>query len=84
MRAQIQAAHELPYRLPGARRPSLETVHVRQDLGTKVEEASESRPTPVLDDHGQVPWHVRMRAARDLAKWSELCLAEARELSRQL
>src|SRR4051812_17198672 len=33
LRAQIQVAQELPYRLPGARRPSLATVYVRQDLG---------------------------------------------------
>jgi hypothetical protein len=56
MRAQVQAAQELPYRLPGARRPSLATVYVRQDLGTGVEEpqADQLRPTPTLDDHGQL------------------------------
>jgi hypothetical protein len=27
-----------------------------------------------------VPWHVRVRAARDLARWSDLCRGEAQEL----
>jgi hypothetical protein len=56
LRAQVQAAQELPYRLPGARRPSLETVHVRQDLGSGGEEppSEHLRPTPVLDSHGQL------------------------------
>ncbi|WP_433273791.1 NACHT domain-containing protein [Actinosynnema sp. CS-041913] len=50
LRAQVQAARELPYRLPGARRPSLATVHVRQDLGSGHEEPSDqNRPTPMLD-----------------------------------
>jgi hypothetical protein len=31
-----------------------------------------------------VPRHVRARAARDLARWSELCREEARELLRTL
>jgi cellulose synthase operon protein C len=38
LRAQVLAAEELPYRLPGARRPSLSTVYVRQDLGSGSEE----------------------------------------------
>jgi len=56
LRAQVQAAQELPYRLPGARRPSLETVYVRQDLGSGGEEppSEHLRPTPVLDSHGQL------------------------------
>ncbi|MEV1119720.1 hypothetical protein AB0I91_32100 [Actinosynnema sp. NPDC049800] len=56
MRAQVRAAHELPYRLPGARRPSLATVYVRQDLSTGAEEAhaEASRPTPILDGHGRL------------------------------
>ncbi|KOX34197.1 hypothetical protein ADK67_04470 [Saccharothrix sp. NRRL B-16348] len=56
MRAQVRAAHELPYRLPGARRPSLATVYVRQDLSTGTEEphAEASRPTPILDGHGRL------------------------------
>ncbi|WNV88353.1 NACHT domain-containing protein [Umezawaea sp. Da 62-37] len=55
VRAQIQAAQELPYRLPGARKPSLATVYVRQDLGSATEEPSseQSQPTPVLDSRGQ-------------------------------
>jgi hypothetical protein len=31
-----------------------------------------------------VPHHVRFRAARDLARWSELCREEARDLLRAL
>ncbi|MEV8435821.1 NACHT domain-containing protein [Actinosynnema sp. NPDC051121] len=56
MSAQVRAAHELPYRLPGARRPSLATVYVRQDLSTGAEEphAEASRPTPILDGHGRL------------------------------
>ncbi|WP_146108005.1 NACHT domain-containing protein [Actinokineospora auranticolor] len=50
LRAQVAAATELPYRLPGARRPSLATVYVRQDLGAGTEEQPEQpRETPVLD-----------------------------------
>jgi cellulose synthase operon protein C len=54
LRAQVQSARELPYSLPGARKPSLETVYVRQELGTAVEDpASErSRPEPVVDARG--------------------------------
>ncbi|WP_121006684.1 hypothetical protein [Saccharothrix australiensis] len=55
LRAQVQAAQELPYRLPGARRPSLATVHVRQDLGGVEEPPSEQhRPTPILDGRGRL------------------------------
>ncbi|WP_460396382.1 NACHT domain-containing protein [Actinophytocola sediminis] len=56
MHAQVQAALELPYRLPGARRPSLATVYVRQDLGSGVEEpqSEQPRPTPILDDRGRI------------------------------
>ncbi|WP_112261330.1 hypothetical protein [Lentzea terrae] len=52
--AQIQAAHESPYRLPGARKPSLDTVYVRQDLGSAVEEPEQPRQGPVLDDDGRL------------------------------
>ncbi|WP_194899171.1 helix-turn-helix domain-containing protein [Catenulispora pinisilvae] len=45
MRAQILAAEDLPYRLPGAKRPSLSTVYVRQDLGQAADDTlTESRP----------------------------------------
>ncbi|ALG11593.1 hypothetical protein AOZ06_36195 [Kibdelosporangium phytohabitans] len=55
LRAQIQTAQELPYRLPGARRPSLATVYVRQGLGTGTEKTSEqTRPEPILDSRGQL------------------------------
>jgi cellulose synthase operon protein C len=46
LRAQIQAAQKLPYRLPGARRPSLATVYVRQELGNVIEEPQPERPRP--------------------------------------
>jgi cellulose synthase operon protein C len=56
LRAQIQAAKDLPYRLPGARRPSLETVYVRQDLGSGIEDppSEQQRPIPILDSRGQL------------------------------
>lgn len=56
LRAQILAAKDLPYRLPGARQPSLETVYVRQDLGSGIEEPAfeQQRPTPILDSRGQL------------------------------
>lgn len=45
MRAQMLTAEDLPYRLPGAKRPSLSTVYVRQDLGQPADDAlAESRP----------------------------------------
>ena len=56
LKAQIHAAKELPYRLPGAKRPSLATVYVRQDLGSGTEEpmSDQPRPAPILDDRGQL------------------------------
>lgn len=56
LKAQVHAAKELPYRLPGAKRPSLATVYVRQDLGNGAEEplSDQPRPTPILDDRGQL------------------------------
>ncbi|MEV6907734.1 hypothetical protein [Amycolatopsis sp. NPDC051071] len=55
LRAQIQAAEEMPYRLPGARRPSLSTVYVRQDVtsGTEAQPAEQGRPLPVLESRWQ-------------------------------
>ncbi|MBP2327334.1 hypothetical protein JOF56_007719 [Kibdelosporangium banguiense] len=66
LNAQMQAAHKLPYRLPGARRPSLATVYVRQDLssGTEEQRSETSRPTPVLDDHGQLVEVLRAPTVR--------------------
>ncbi|MFD4669520.1 NACHT domain-containing protein [Lentzea sp. NPDC058450] len=52
--AQLHAAHETPYRLPGARKPSLDTVYVRQDLGNAVDEPETPRHGPVLDDDGRL------------------------------
>lgn len=53
--AQEQAADLLPYQLPGARRPSLGTVYVRQDVGSGLDEAPADQPsTPKLDGHGQL------------------------------
>lgn len=39
LRAQERAAEDMPYRLPGAKRPSLSTVYVRQDLGQPVDDS---------------------------------------------
>lgn len=53
--AQEQCADLLPYQLPGARKPSLGTVYVRQDVGSGVEGIqSEQRPAPTLDEDGQL------------------------------
>jgi hypothetical protein len=46
LRAHITAAEELPYLLPGARRPSLSTVYVRQELGSGVEDVAGDRRIP--------------------------------------
>lgn len=56
LQAQVEAAKDLPYRLPGARRPSLNTVYVRQDLGSGVDEppSEPQRPAPMLDSRGQL------------------------------
>jgi hypothetical protein len=51
LRAQVRTAETLPYQLPGARRPSLATVYVRQDLGTIAEEQEQPRPEPEWDGH---------------------------------
>ncbi|MFC6089998.1 NACHT domain-containing protein [Saccharothrix lopnurensis] len=60
LEAQEQAAREMPYRLRGARTPSLDTVYVRQELGTGTEEAHEEhRAEPELDERGL----LRERAA---------------------
>lgn len=53
LRAQVKAAEDLPYRLlPGARRPVLSTVYVRQELGTAIEETRSPHPQPVTDRDG--------------------------------
>ncbi|MFD5095000.1 helix-turn-helix domain-containing protein [Amycolatopsis thailandensis] len=53
LRAQIETATDMPYRLPGARATSLATVYVRQELGSGIEDAQvEPRPEPVLDERG--------------------------------
>jgi uncharacterized protein (UPF0147 family) len=56
LRAQDRAARELPYRLPGARRPSLATIYVRQELGSVTEEPQpeQPRPEPVWDGRGRL------------------------------
>ncbi|MCE6995220.1 helix-turn-helix domain-containing protein [Saccharothrix sp. S26] len=61
LRAQEVAARDLPYRLPGARTPSLDTVYVRQELGTGTEDAHDEQPRtePELDERGL----LRERAA---------------------
>ncbi len=67
LRAQVQAATELPYRLPGARRPSLATVYVRQELGAGAEttQPEQPSPAPMLDDRGRIvdvsrAWNARV------------------------
>ncbi|ANZ41412.1 hypothetical protein BBK82_41085 [Lentzea guizhouensis] len=53
--AQEECAELLPYQLPGARKPSLGAIYVRQDVGSGVEDAQpEQRPTPMLDEHGRL------------------------------
>ncbi|MFD0200465.1 MULTISPECIES: hypothetical protein [Saccharothrix] len=74
MSAQVRAARELPYRLPGARRPSLATVYVRQELSMGAEEPhAQSRPTPILDGHGrlvELPRGCRRRWWGSCGRWS--------------
>jgi hypothetical protein len=50
LRAQVQAARELPYRLPGAgaRRLSLATIYVRQEMGSAAEEPQLEQPRTEL------------------------------------
>ncbi|MER5264566.1 helix-turn-helix domain-containing protein [Actinosynnema sp. NPDC002837] len=61
LRAQEAEARKLPYRLPGARTPSLDTVYVRQELGAGTEDAHDEqhRTEPELDERGL----LRERAA---------------------
>ncbi|WP_033429522.1 NACHT domain-containing protein [Saccharothrix syringae] len=54
LHAQVQAAEDLPHHLPGARRPSLAAVYVRQDLGGSTDEPRPEPPQPILDGHGQL------------------------------
>lgn len=53
--AQIRTAADLPYRLPGARRPSLAAVYVRQDISSETDSGRSEpvRPRPKLDGRGQ-------------------------------
>lgn len=66
LRAQAQAAQELPRMLPGARRPALADVYVRQDLGSGVDTSRPEppRPAPILDVHGQLVEVPRPPAVR--------------------
>ena len=56
LRAQAKSAEDLPYRLPGARRPSLTAVYVRQEVGSGTDSrpAEPVRPLPVVDARGQL------------------------------
>ncbi|MCE6998152.1 NACHT domain-containing protein [Saccharothrix sp. S26] len=56
LRAQVETAQEMPYRLPGPRRSSLVAVHVRQDLGSGSDDlvSEPPRPVPIVDGRGQV------------------------------
>jgi hypothetical protein len=54
---QIRAAEKFPYRLRGARTPSLATVYVRQDLSSGAAEPTSEQPPqpiPMLDGRGQL------------------------------
>ncbi|WP_103354310.1 NACHT domain-containing protein [Amycolatopsis sp. CA-128772] len=53
--AQVRTAEDLPYQLPGARRPSLAAVYVRQEVSSETDggPAEPARPRPVLDGRGQ-------------------------------
>ncbi|MFI9811814.1 XRE family transcriptional regulator [Saccharothrix variisporea] len=54
LKAQEVAARDMPYKLPGARTPSLDTVYVRQELSTASEETRDEqvRTEPELDERG--------------------------------
>lgn len=54
LEVQRRTAKDLPYRLRGARRPSLATVYVRQDVSSETDsEPTElARPLPDLDSRG--------------------------------
>ncbi|WP_370967919.1 hypothetical protein [Amycolatopsis sp. cg9] len=56
LRAQIENAEIMPYRLRGARRPSLSTVYVRQDVttGSELQPSDQARSLPVLDSKGRL------------------------------
>ncbi|MDS0136818.1 MULTISPECIES: NACHT domain-containing protein [unclassified Amycolatopsis] len=56
LRAQAKSAEDLPYRLPGARRPALTAVYVRQEVGSGTDSrpAEPTRPLPVVDARGQL------------------------------
>ena len=73
-----------------ARASRIRLAHVRQELLSPVnallgyaqimqEEASREGRQDILPDVDRV-----LRAARDLARWSELCRDEARDILRQL
>lgn len=65
LRAQAPEAQDFPYRLRGARRPSLAEVYVRQDLGSGIEEpVDQPQPEPILDERGQVVETHRAPVAR--------------------
>jgi hypothetical protein len=58
LQAQIQMAEESPYRLRGARRPSLSTVYVRQELGIEETQPDKrvTRPVAVAPDATSPEW----------------------------
>jgi cellulose synthase operon protein C len=58
LRAQILAAVDLPYRLPGARNPSLATVYVRQDLGSGTDDPPPEQPRTEPMRDGKVPMNL--------------------------
>ncbi|OKK00273.1 NACHT domain-containing protein [Amycolatopsis sp. CB00013] len=56
LHAQVEIAQDFPYRLPGAQRPSLSAVYVRQDIssGSESQPSEPERPVPMLDSRGQL------------------------------
>ncbi|GAA3854609.1 hypothetical protein GCM10022243_20130 [Saccharothrix violaceirubra] len=77
LRAQISMAQTMPYKLPGARRPSLATVYVRQELGGVVEEPDQHRPAPALDHRGRLIEPPRRPVARTTVRPPSRAVREA-------
>ncbi|XVV00210.1 NACHT domain-containing protein [Actinosynnema sp. CA-248983] len=84
LHAQVQAAEDLPHRLPGARRPSLAAVYVRQDLGGSTDEPRPEPPQPILDGHGQLVEAPAPPVARVAVRPPARAVREALDTDRHL
>ncbi|MBB5801114.1 uncharacterized protein (UPF0147 family) [Saccharothrix ecbatanensis] len=84
LHTQIQAAEDLPHRLPGARRPSLAAVYVRQDLGGSTDEPRSEPPQPILDGHGQLVEAPAPPVARVAVRPPARAVREALDTDRHL